>query len=63
MESLYWRKDSKSYDKLTDTRSVGRILYILSLKEIRDRFYDLIVNCIPPDRIIKELLECLLNRT
>jgi replication factor C subunit 3/5 len=36
---------------------------IFRLKEVRDRFYDLIVNCIPPDLIIKELLEFLLKAT
>lgn len=33
----------------------------MQLKKIRDKFYDLLVNCIDGQVIIKELLKCLLK--
>ena len=31
--------------------------YLKRIKSIRDKFYDLLVNCIPGDIIIKQLLK------
>jgi len=38
------------------------IVFSKRLKEIRSQFYDLLVNCIPGDIIIKNLLFSLLDR-
>ena len=35
---------------------------MIRLKEVREIFYDLLVNCIPPDMIVKCLVDYLLAK-